>query len=104
MMRGAGGVSAASVFLAQSQNPHGGERLLLAPKLLHFADPGVGTKLGWGERLIAGLFDLVLHSQAVEQRTLVLLLAGGEFDQAANEIGSNCGRVAFHLLAGPANR
>ena len=54
--------------------------MLLATDALHFADPGVGVKLGQGKKLVAGLFDPVFHSQPVEQCALRLLLAGGEFD------------------------
>ena len=58
----------------------GGQRLFLAADALHFAYPGVGIEVGYGEKLVAGLFDGVFHPQPVEQCALGLLLAGGDFD------------------------
>ena|ERR1017187_3188956 len=52
---------------------------------IHLA--GVGVEFGHGEKLVAGLFDGVFHRQSVEQRALGLLLAGGDFDQAAKSGG-----------------
>jgi hypothetical protein len=45
----------------------------------------------------AGLFDRAFHPQPVEQRALSLLLAGRDFDQAPNEMGSNRRPALFHL-------
>jgi hypothetical protein len=50
--------SAAGVFLAQSLNPRGSQRQFLASDALHLAHPGVGIEFGYGEKLVAGLFDL----------------------------------------------
>jgi hypothetical protein len=75
----------------------GGQRLLLAADALHFAHPGVGIEVGFGEKLVAGLFDTVFHSQPVEQYALGLLLAAGEFDYAPTVIGSQSRRRLFHL-------
>ena len=85
---GAGGGDGADVFVPQRMDTGGGQRLFLAPDALHFAYPGVGTEVGCGEKLVAGLFDGVFHPQPVEQRALGLLLAGGGFDHALNEMGA----------------
>lgn len=77
---GAGGGDGAGVFAAQGLKAGGGQWTLLAPDALHFADPGIGIQLGEGEKLIAGLFDVVFHSQPVQQRALGLLLASPEFN------------------------
>ena len=69
-------------------NPGGGQRQFLASDALHFAHPGVGIEFGRGEKLVAGLFDGVFHPQPVEQRALGLLLAGCDFGQVPNELGS----------------
>jgi hypothetical protein len=61
-------------------DPGGGQGLFLAPDALHFGYPGVGIEFGCGEKLVAGLFDRVFHSQPVEQCALGLMLAGGDFD------------------------
>jgi hypothetical protein len=44
----------------------GGQRLFLAPDALHLGHPGVGIEFGYGEKLVAGLFDSVFHPQPVE--------------------------------------
>jgi hypothetical protein len=62
----------------------GGQRLFLAADAFHLAYPGVGIQVGYGEELVAGLFDGVFHPQPVEQRALGLLLVGGDFEQAPN--------------------
>jgi hypothetical protein len=93
-------------------------RLFLAPSLLHAAGfrfplsalrfqvsafqlfasyPDVGIEFGYGEKLVAGLFDLVFHPQPVEQRALGLLLAGCGSDQAPNETRSNRRSALFPL-------
>ena len=77
------------VLAPQGAEAGGRQGLLLATDALYFADPGVGVQLGQREKLVAGLFDAVFHSQPVEQPALSLLLAGGEFNQAPNEMGSN---------------
>ena len=74
----------------------GGQRLLLAPDALHFGHPGVGIDVGCGEKLVAGLFDCVFHPQPVEQGALGLLLAGRDFNQAPNEMGSDRRSALFH--------
>jgi hypothetical protein len=51
----------------------------------------------YDSNLVVGLFDRVFHPQPVEQRALGLLLAGCDFDQAANEIGSNRRPELLHL-------
>ena len=94
---GAGGFDAAGVLLAQSLNPSGGQREFLASDALHFGYPWVGIEVGYGEKLAAGLFDRVFHAQPVEQRALGLLLAGGDFDQAPNEMGSHRRPALSHL-------
>jgi hypothetical protein len=43
--------------------------------------PGVGIEFGHSEKLVAGLFDPILHPQPVEQRALGLLLVGGDFER-----------------------
>jgi hypothetical protein len=47
--------------------------------------------------LVAGLFDPVFHPQPVEQRALGLLLAGRDFNQVPNEIGSSSKSALFQL-------
>ena len=84
---GAGGFDGAGVLVTQGLEAGGGEWLLLATDALHFADRGVGIQVGQGEKLVAGLFDPVFHSQPVEQRALGLLLAGGDRYQAPDEMG-----------------
>jgi hypothetical protein len=64
---GAGGSDGAGVFVAQCVKAGGGQRLLLAPEALCFADPGVGVQVGQGENLVAGLFDALFYSRPVEQ-------------------------------------
>ena len=39
----------------------------LAADALYFADQGIGVQVGQGEKLDAGLFDVVFHSQPVER-------------------------------------
>ena len=78
-------------------NPGGSQRQFLAPDALHFGYPSVRIEVGHGEKLVAGLFDCVFHAQPVEQRTLGLLLAGGDFDQAPNEMRSNRRLAPSHL-------
>ena len=78
----------------------GGQRLLLASNALHFVYPGVGIEVGYGEKLVAGLFDPVFHLQPVEQRVLGLLLGGGNFYGAANEIASDRKSEQFHFSSG----
>ena len=78
---------AGGVFLAQSLDPGGGQRQFLAPDALHFGYPGVGTEVGYGEKVVAGLCDCVFHTQPIEQRALGVLLAGGDLNQALNEMG-----------------
>ena len=73
----------------------GGQREFLAPDALHLGYPGVGIEFGYGEKLVAGLFDCLFHPQPFEQRALGLLLAGGDFDQAPNEWGQTAGRRFF---------
>jgi hypothetical protein len=48
-------------------------------------------------KLVVGLFDLVIHPQPVEQRALGLLLAGCDFNQTPNEMGSSSRSALFHL-------
>ena len=55
----------------------------ITPSIHHSINPPlsrVGIEFGRGEKLVAGLFDGVFHSQPVEQRALGLLLAGCDFD------------------------
>ena len=80
----------------QSPNCRGGQRLLLVPDALHFADLGVGIEVGCGEKLVAGLFDGVFHPQPVEQRALGRLLAECDFNQAPKGMGSNRRPALFH--------
>ena len=77
---GAGGGDGAGMLLPERLEAGGGQRLFLATDALHFADPGIGVQFGQGEELVAGLSDAVFHSQPVGQRTLDLLLEGGELD------------------------
>jgi len=86
---GAGGGDGAGVFVPQRVQAGGGQRVFLAADALHFGYPGVRIEVGCGEELVAGFFNRVFHAQPVEQRALGLLLAGGDFDQAADEMGSN---------------
>ena len=99
---GAGGVDGAGVFGAQAVDAGGGQRQFLAADALHFGYPGVGIEVGCGEKLVAGLFDGVFHSQPVEQRALGLLLAGGDFDQAPDGMGSHRRPALSHLWSGQA--
>jgi hypothetical protein len=72
----------------------------LTPTIQQSINPpltGVGIEIGHGEKLVAGLFNLVFHPQPVEQRALGLLLAGGDFDRAPNEMGSNRRPTLSHL-------
>jgi len=61
---------------------------------------GIGIEIGHSEKLVAGLFDAVFHPQPVEQHALGLPLAGGDFEQAPDELGSFYG-TAFSLGLGP---
>ncbi len=74
----------AGVFVAEGVKAGRAQRLLIAADAFRFGHPGVGLQLGRGEKLGAGFLDAVFHPQPVEQGTLGLLLAGGEFDQAAD--------------------
>src|ERR1035441_9029267 len=87
--RARAGSDAAGVFVTQGVDAGSGEREFLAPDALHFGYPGGGIELGYGEKLVAGLFDRVSHPQPVEQRALGVLLAGGDFDQVPSEMASN---------------
>jgi len=68
---GAGGLDGAGILVPQRVHPGGGQRQFLAQDALYFAYPGVGIELGYGEKLVAGLFDGVFHPQPVEQRAWV---------------------------------
>jgi hypothetical protein len=70
----------------------GGQWEFLASDALHLAYPGVGIEFGYGEKLVAGLFDGVFHPQPIEQRALGPLLAGGDFNQASDEMSRITGR------------
>lgn len=65
---GSGWLDGAGILLPQPVKACRGQRLLLAPDALHFADPGVGIKLGWGEKLGRRLFHRVFHLQPADQR------------------------------------
>jgi hypothetical protein len=70
---------------------------LTAVKDLQFS---LGTRvpvIGYGERLITGLFDRVFHRQPVEQRALSLLLAGGDLHRAPGETGANSAPEPYYL-------
>ncbi len=67
--QGLGGAGA-GLFVAQGVEAGGGEGALLAAEALYFVDPGVGIKLHWGERLVAGLGEVVFLSQPVEHGAL----------------------------------
>jgi hypothetical protein len=78
---GAGRAKRSSVRASECESVGGGQRLLLAPDAVRFADLGVGVLCGHGEELVARLFDGVLHSHPVEQCALGLLLSGRDLDQ-----------------------
>ena len=75
----------------------GGQRQFLAPDAFHFAYPGAGIEVRHGEKLVAALLGRVFHPQPVEQRALGLLLAGRDFNQVPNEIGSSSKSALFQL-------
>ena len=81
---GAGGLKRSSV---RAWSVGDGQERFLAPHVLHLGHPGVGIEYGYGEKLVAGLFDPLFHSQPVEHRVLGLLRAGCDFDLAASEMG-----------------
>ena len=83
------------IFVPQCVDTGGGQRQLLASDALYFAHPGVGNEFGYGEKFVAGLFDLVFHPQPVEQGALGLLLTGRDLDQAPDETGQGVGQRIF---------
>ena len=47
-------------------DPGSGQREFLAPDALHFGYPSVGIEVGYGGKLVAGVFDRLFHPQPVE--------------------------------------
>ena len=70
--------------------------LATTPPQAH-AHPRVGIEFDQGEKLVAGLFDRIFHPKPVEQRALGLLLAGDDFDQGPNKMGSDRRSAPFQL-------
>jgi len=77
--------------------PPSGSRFQVSAFQLFASYPDVGIEFGYGEKLVAGLFDLAFHPQPVEQRALGLLLAGCGSDKAPNETRSNRRLALFPL-------
>jgi hypothetical protein len=65
-----------------------GVRFQVSAFQLFASYPGVRSESGHGEKLVAGLCYTVFHSQPVEQRALILLLAGRDSDQRPEEMGN----------------